>query len=215
MSAWAFKAGFVVGLFVAVSVASAVTLIEGTDARAEPFKKAVAALSKDIAAGSLDQAKGDYAGTGADLELLKAYVDGVNAVKGLHAAVDAKFGADPKREIRGLDTGVARMGVHDFNTVIFYDDPDLASSSADSPLGVGIEFRRVGGAWKVRSLASKPNTPEEHIKRLKAYTEAVNAVKAKVERGAYANANAAAGAAEEAVSLLWPMTHAPATRPKR
>jgi hypothetical protein len=197
-------------LLVAAPVFSAVALIEGSDARAEPFKKAVAALSKDIAAGSLDKAKADYAGTGADLDLLKAYVDGVNAMKALRAAVDAKFGADPKREVRGLDTGVARMGVHDFNTVVFEDDPELASTSADSPLGVGIEFRKVGGTWKVLSLASKPNTPEMHIKRLKAYTEAVKAVKAKVERGAYQNVATAAAAAEEAVSLLWP-----ATRPKR
>jgi len=50
--------------------------------------------------------------------------------------MQSKFGDDLAQSMPGLDNAVARMGVHEFNTVIFLEDPDRASSSADSPLGV-------------------------------------------------------------------------------
>jgi hypothetical protein len=48
-------------------------LIEGSDPRAQPIKKALADVVEQIEAGDFDKAKALYAGSGADLELLKAY----------------------------------------------------------------------------------------------------------------------------------------------
>jgi hypothetical protein len=194
------------GLLVSAPVlaAPAAGLIEGSDPRAEPFKKAVATLAKELSSGSLEKAQSAYVGEGADLELLKAYVDGVAAAKAMRAAIDAKFGADPKRRIDALDTAVARMSVMDSNSVIFYEDPDAASTSADSPLGVGIEFKKVKGEWKVRSLASAPNTPEEHTARLKTYAQSVAAITERINAGKYREVADALGAAGEAASKLWP-----------
>ena len=175
--------GCIVVLLVATSVARA-ALIEGSDPRAEPFKEAVAALAKAIGAGSLEDARAVYAGEGVDLKLLEAYVDGVAAAKALRAAMDSTFGADPERADPTLDDAIARMGVKDLNTVILYDDdPEAAATSANNPLGVGIEFKRVNGEWKVRSLASKPDRPQRHIARLTAYTRSLAALTEKVPSG--------------------------------
>src|SRR5205807_9141596 len=125
----------------------------------------------------------EYAGDGDDVELLKAYMDGVAAAKAMRASVKSKFGDDFEKRLVGLDRDVARMAVHDFNAVIFLADPDTASSSADSPLGVGIEFKRVEGKWKVLSLASAPNTPKEHLERLQNYTSKIKTVTEKLKSG--------------------------------
>jgi hypothetical protein len=198
------------GLFVLGSLSFGSELVEGSDPRAEPFKKALAALVKKIDAGDLDGAKALYAGEASDADLLKVYVDGVAAAKAMRAALVAKFGDDPSQSPAGLDVDVARMGVFDFNTVIFLDDPDRASSSADSPLGVGIEFKQVDGAWKVLSLASKPDTPEQHLARLKTYISAVTAITEKVNSGKYNDLGQAAGAANDAHDQLWPIAKGPA-----
>lgn len=118
-------------------------LVEGSDARAKPIKQALAVLVKSIDSGDVEKARSAYAGTGADADLLKAYVEDVAAAKALRAAMAAKFGDHFRSPPRGFDSDVARMAVYDFNSVIFLDDSDRASSSADSPLGVGIEFKRV------------------------------------------------------------------------
>ena len=173
-------------------------LIEASNPRAEPFKRAVAALDKAIASGSLEKAKAEYVGDGADLELLSQYVRGFAAAKAMRAAIEAKSGKHEQPNLRAMDASVAQMGVHDFNSVIFDDDPDRAGSSADTPLGVGIEFKRVKGEWKVLSLASRPDTPEQHIKRLKSYIEAVEAITAKVKADGYAKPDDAIAAANEA-----------------
>jgi len=196
---------FAVVVLLLASLLRANRLIEGNDPEAEPFKKAVAALVEAMGTGSLEKARAQYVGEGADLDLLKAYIDSINASKAVRAAVDAKFGADPKRKLIAMDDAIARTAVHDFNTVIFDDgDRNAASSSADSPLGVGIEFKKVNGEWKVRSLASEPNKPDEHTARLKAYTDALNAVTAKVKAGGYASAADAVRAVREASGKLRP-----------
>ena len=196
---------FAVVVLLLASLLRANRLIEGNDPEAEPFKKAVAALVEAMGTGSLEKARAQYVGEGADLDLLKAYIDSINASKAVRAAVDAKFGADPKRKLIAMDDAIARTAVHDFNTVIFDDgDRNAASSSADSPLGVGIEFKKVNGEWKVRSLASEPNKPDEHTARLKAYTNALNAVTAKVKAGGYASAADAVRAVREASGKLRP-----------
>jgi hypothetical protein len=203
-------------LLVVAAVSSArAQLIEGSDRRAEPFKKAVAALTTAIGTGSLERAKEAYVGDRADLELLQAYVDGVNAAKAMRAAIDAKFGADPTRGFRTFDEQVARTAVRDLNTVIFGNDPDRASTSANTPLGVGIEFKRVRGERKVLSLASEPATPEEHIARLTTYARSIEGITKKTNSGAYENVRDALIASDEAHSRLWPLTRerSPATRP--
>jgi hypothetical protein len=202
MRAHSLCTGCLLGLFAFASVVQGGELIEGSDARAKPFKEAVAALSKEIGTGSLEKAKAVYAGDGADLELLKAYVDGVAAAKNFRAAVDSKFGDDPKRIYPTLDVRISRMSVSDFNTVFFYDEPDAAASSANSPLGVGIEFKRVKGVWQVRSLASKPNTPQEHIGRLAAYTRSLTTITEKTKSGGYASVDEAITAAGTAFALM-------------
>ena len=194
------------GLLLVASCARAGRLIEGSDPKAEPFKQAVATLAKRLASGELEKAQAAYAGEGIDLELLKAYVDGVKAATAMRAAVDVKFGADPERLLPALDTIVAEMRVHDLNTVILDQrDPDAASTSADSPMGVGIELKRVKGEWKVRSLASAPN---EHIFRLKGYIRSIQDITTKVKSGAYQDFRDVSNAAQEANSQLWPLTHA-------
>jgi hypothetical protein len=139
------------------------------------------------------------------------YVDGVAAAKAMRVEMTAKFGDQMKDDPPGLDEDVSHMRVTDFNSVIFLDDPDRASSSADSPLGVGIEFKKVDGKWEVLSLASKPNTPEKHLGILRAYTKAVTAITVKLKAGGYANPDDALDAAGEADGNLWPLT--PTTEP--
>ena len=185
----------VLGLSIACSRSAAGDLVPGSDARAKPVKDALAALVKQIGDGDLEKAKAEYVGDKADLELLKAYVDGVAAAKAMRAAIRSKLGDHPNERVEGLDEAVARMAVHDFNSVIFPDAPDRASSSADSPLGVGIEFKRVNGNWKVLSLASRPNTPEQHLARLRQYALAVQAITDKINSGAYHDFGTAAKAA--------------------
>lgn len=180
------------------------SLVEGSDERAKPIKQAVASLVKQIEGGALDKAKAEYAGTGADLDLLKAYVRGVAEAKAMRAALTARFGGHFFDHLDALDAGVARMAVADYNTVIFLDDPNRASSSADSPLGVGLEFRRVDGKWKVLSLASAPDTAEEHLKRLKDYTAAVEKVTETAKSGGYASADDAKQAVFAVERLLRP-----------
>jgi hypothetical protein len=190
------------GVFSAIPCCFAGDLVEGSDARAEPMKAAVAALAKQIDAGDFDKAKAEYAGDGADLDLLKAYVDGVAAAKAMRAAMQAKFGDQIDKDMRGLDTDLMRMGVHDYNTVIFLDDPDRASSSADNPLGVGIEFKRVDGKWKVMSLASRPDSAKEHLARLTNYISKVKATTEDVKSGACKSSDDAQTAAVETEEQL-------------
>jgi hypothetical protein len=184
-------------------------LVEGNDVRAEPMKKAVDALVKQIQSGDFDNSKAEYAGEKADLELLKAYVDGVAAAKAMRAALVSKFGEPFKQNFRAFDTAVARMGVHDFNTVIFLDDADRASSSANSPMGVGIEFKRVNGKWKVLSLASAPNKAEDHVASLQKYISAVKDITEKVNAGKYTKAEDAGEAVLAAEDLLRPIKKKP------
>ncbi|MFI5379706.1 MAG: hypothetical protein ACHRHE_10440 [Tepidisphaerales bacterium] len=186
-------------------------LVQGSDARAEPMKQALAALVEQIEGGDFDKAKAVYAGDKADVELLKAYVDGVATAKTMRAAMHSKFGDYFKERLPALDTKVARMAVYDHNSVIFLDDPDRAASSADSPLGVGIEFKRVDGKWKVLSLASAPNTAQEHLARLQKYILTVRAITEKTKSGAYRDAKEAEIAADRAEDLLWPITRRPAS----
>ena len=210
-----FVCAMLVGIFIVGSRSIAGDLVEGSDDRAKPMKQALAALIKEIDGGDFEKAKALYAGSGADLDLLKAYVDGVATAKTMRAAMQAKFGDHLKRPLAGLDSDVTRMAVCDFNSVIFLDDPDRASSSANSPLGVGIEFKRVGGDWKVLSLASAPDSAEEHLTRLKNYITAVGTIAENLKSGAYNTPQDAAKAADEARRQLWPELRgsAPATRP--
>jgi len=203
------------GVVISASLAVAGGLVEGSDARAEPMKKALAALVKEIGAGDLEKAKALCAGGKTDVEVLAAYVDGAAGAKAMRAAITAKFGDIPDNRLLGLDTDVDRMGIHDFNTVIFYDDPDRAASSADSPLGVGIEFKRVDGTWKVLSLVSSPEKSEDHLARLKLYISTVKAITEKVKSGSYQSSDDAIGAAGDAELQLWPHTRTapPATSP--
>jgi hypothetical protein len=197
-----FLSTILAGLVISTSLAVAGDLVEGSDARAEPMKKALAALVKEIGAGDIKKAEALYAGEKTDVELLKAYVDGVAGAKAMRAAIAAKFDDNPDHPPAGLDTAVDRMGVHDFNSVIFLDDPDRASSSANSPLGVGIEFKRVDGTWKVLSLVSAPEKGEDHLARLKAYISTVKSITEKVKSGGYKNSDEAIGAADDAESQL-------------
>jgi hypothetical protein len=200
--------------FVSVSHSMADDLVEGSDPKVKPIKQTVAALVEQIEAGDFAKAKTFYAGDGADLELLKSYVDNVAAAKAMRIAMNAKFGADAAQNLPGIDTQVARMGIYDFDTVIFNDDPDRASSSADSPLGVGLEFERVGGEWKVLSLASAPNTPEQHLARLEKYRSAVQGITKKLNSGEYANADAVNSDARHALALVMAVgSQPPATTP--
>lgn len=210
----------VAGVLIACSLAVAGDSIQGSNPRAEPIKQALAALVKGIESGDFEKAKAVYAGDKADLDLLKVYVDGVAAAKDMRAAIRSKFGDHPGERVAGFDEAVARMAVKDFNTVLFLDDPDRAASSADSPLGVGFEFKRVNGKWEVLSLASRPNTPQQHIARVQKYIGAVKTITDKVNSGAYHDFRDAAKAASEAGDLLWPIEHAepapvPATGTKR
>ncbi len=207
----------VAAFFFASSSAFASDLVEGGDPRAQPIKKALADVVEQIEAGDFDKAKAIYAGQGADLELLKAYVDGVAAAKAMRAEMNAKFGDQMKDDPPGLDEDVSHMRLNDLNSVVFLDDPDRASSSADSPLGVGIEFKKVAGKWEVLSLASEPNTPAKHLAILRKYTSTVTAITEKLKAGGYPNPDEALDAAAEAEGNLWPLTPAtqPATEPAK
>lgn len=203
------------GLAICASRLVASDLVEGSDVRAEPMKKALDALVKAIGSGDVEKAEALYAGDKTDVELLKAYVNGVTAAKAMRAAMLAKFGDHPDDSPAGLDVDVARMAVKDFNSVIFNDDADRASSSADSPLGVGIEFKRVDGTWKVLSLVSAPQKVEDHLERLQTYILTVKTITEKIKSGAYQKYDDATGAADDAKAQLWPstVTVPAATRP--
>jgi hypothetical protein len=180
---------FLVTLLISLSPACA-GLVDGSDPRAKPIKDAVAVLVKQITAGDFDKAKAEYAGEKKDLELLKAYVDAYTATKSMRGQLVAKFGEQYKEPV-GFDTLVEKTAVIDFNSVIFDDkDPDHAAASTDTAMGTGIEFKRVGGKWKVLSLASEPETPEQHLGRLRKYIPAVKQISDKLKSGKYATAEA-------------------------
>ena len=192
---------FVAVLLFSLTPASA-GLVEGSDPRAKPMKDAVAALVKQITAGDFNKAKSEYAGDKTDLDLLKAYVDAYTATKDMRALLVAKFG-DQYKDAIGFDTMVAKTGVHDFNTVIFDDtNPDRAASSADTPLGTGIEFKRLAGKWKVLSLASRPNTPEQHLALLRKFTPAIQKITDNLKSGKYKSPEDADQDIQQAHALL-------------
>lgn len=202
----------VVGLVVIGSgVARAREMVPGSSPKAKPMRDAYDALKAALLAADAEKAKSAYVGTGADAALLEAYQKGVAAAKQMRAAVDAKFGVDAKRKLPGLDSALETTGVFDFNSVII--NGDVASASADSPLGVGLEFRRVGGAWKVRSLAADTTEAEAHVATLKTYTASVAALTDGVKRGDVKSAEAAAKAASDAAAKLSPMGALPASNP--
>jgi hypothetical protein len=181
--------------------ASGAEMLTGKDPAAKPFLDAIHAVMEPIAAGEADKAEAHFAGDETDLELLRAYIKTVAAEKLMEAALDKKFGADRDRPGPAVKAGVEGWGAgFDYNSIFVRDKH--ASCSASGPLGVGIEFQQVDGVWKVSSLASRPETAEEHIKRLAVYRPKIEAITAGISNGTVASADDAIGAIEDARELV-------------
>jgi len=177
--------------------ASGEEMLAGKDPAAKPFLDAIHAVTEPIAAGDADKAEAHFAGDKTDLELLRAYIKTVAAEKLMEAALDKNFGADPNRPGPAVSGGVKSWGAaFDYNSIFVRDKH--ASCSASGPLGVGIEFQQVDGVWKVSSLASRPETPEEHIQRLAGYRPKIEAITTGINDGTIKSADDAIAALEDA-----------------
>lgn len=178
-------------------------LVSGRDPRAKPIRDAIRGLMEPLAAGDNATAALHFAGRNADLELLRAYEKAIDAERRAAVLMDKQFGPDPQRLPGRITWGVGAWGKSfDHNSVTFWGNE--ASCSAGGPLGEGIELIRVNSVWKVRSLASPPQTPEQHLKRLAAYTPKVEAVAAGVRKGTIGSADEAMKALGEAAGSLYP-----------
>jgi tetratricopeptide (TPR) repeat protein len=177
-------------------------LILGSHPGATRLKQALANLVEQIMAGDLERANSLFAGTAADLDLLAAYIDSVAAAKQMRSQMQATFGDQIDQTMPGLDLAMRDTVLRNNNSVLFIRGNEVASSSAATPLGFGIDFIQLQGQWKVLTLASAPCRPEVHTARLRSYIATVEKITAGVKQGKFNNAQDARQAAVDAEQQL-------------
>ena len=172
--------------FAAVLVVSLVAPLARADDEADVKAVAMTVVTA-VASGDHNTLADNFADTGPDEQLADSMSDVIAASKTLREAEVSKFGAaanktmqfDPKKLVDDAKNATVK---------VTGDTAELTPANPAAPAHSGMQFKRVGGVWKVVSLTGQTGGRLVMLKILKPMATAMNDTAAEVTAGKYASA---------------------------